>query len=188
MYCENCQSPLAYGAKYCNTCGEKVPHGVFDAAYGKTVWAKLDKVKDGYDTFFLKKITGSVAFKIVSLLAVLVYFFFSMYGNLTGIRLKENDAYTITQNKTTDEYYIYPTQAEANLELFVPVGTDTILFTAMKDEIMAEKKEFSPEQYKAEGYAVSAGEYDFVEITALRKGKTADTVKIVVAEKIEVTK
>lgn len=188
MICEKCGGILPYGAKYCNVCGEAVPKGTYDYAYSRSVWGKLDKVKDGYDTLFLKKLTGSTVFKTVSLLAALVWLFFTMYGNLTGIRLKNNDAYSIAYSKSADTYYICPKEKEANLEMFAPIGTDKLVFTAKRGEAVVEVKEFTPDAYKKEGYTVVVGEADYVEVEAKRKEKVADKVKIVATEKIEVAK
>lgn len=180
MNCEKCNSALPYGARYCNTCGEKVPDGAYDAEYKRTVWAKLDRMKDEYDSFFLKKITGSIVFKVISLIVVLGYFFFTMYGNLMGIRLKDNEAYTIQYNKQADEYYISPRQSQAQLELYVPIGTDSVVFTAFDGGKETDTKKYTTEQYRKEGYTVNEGEYDYILIDAVRKDKSADKIKIIV--------
>ncbi len=182
MNCEKCETPLAYGTKYCNTCGEKVPKGTDDAEYNDTVWAKIDKVKDEYDSLMFKKITGNIVFKIVVLLAVLGYFFFTMYGHLSGIRLKENSDYTISYNTELDEYYISPKGAKANLEMYAPVGTDKLVFTAMIGEEKADEKNFTPARYEKEGYEIAEGEYDYIVVKAMRNGKKADSVKILVVK------
>lgn len=182
MNCEKCEAPLPYGTKYCNTCGEKVPKGAYDNEYNQTIWAKIDKVKDEYDTFMLKKLTGNIVFKIVVLVAVLVYFFFTMYGNLNGIRLKENSAYTITYNTKLDEYYIYPNGAKADLEMYAPIGTDKLVFTAMTDGKVAKKDTFTIKQYEKKGYAVKEGEYEYITIKAMRNGKKADDIKVIVVK------
>ena len=182
MNCEKCEAPLSYGTKYCNTCGEKVPKGAYDAEYNDTIWAKIDKVKDEYDSLAFKKITGNIIFKIVVLLVVVGYFFFAMYGNLNGIRLKENKAYTISYNTKLDEYYIYPNGAKANLEMYAPIGTDKLVFTAMTGGKIADEKTFTVEQYEKEGYEVKEGQYDYIIIKALRGKKTADDIKVLVVK------
>lgn len=182
MNCEKCESPLAYGTRYCNTCGEKVPKGAYDAEYNDTVWATIDKVKDKYDSLTLKKITGNIVFKIVVLVAVLVYFFFTMYGHLSGIRLKENSDYSISYNTKLDEYYISPTGAKANLEMYAPIGTDKLVFTAMTGNKKADEKKFTPHQYEKKGYEIVEGEYDYILVKAMRNGKKADSVKILVVK------
>lgn len=188
MICEKCGAVLHYGAKYCNVCGEAVPKGTYDYAYSRSVWGKLDKVKDALDIVLLKKLTGNAVFKTISLLAALAWLFFTMYGNLSGIRIKNNDAYSIAYSKTLDEYYLCPTGQEATLEMFAPVGTDKLVFTARQGENAVDIKEFTPEEYKKEGYTLVLGAYDYLEVEAKRKEKIADRVKIIVAEKVEVTK
>lgn len=182
MNCEKCQASLPYGTKYCNTCGEKVPKGAYDAEYNDTVWAKLDKVKDEYDSLMFKKITGNIVFKIAALAAVLGYFFFTMYGHLSGIRLKENIDYTISYNTELDEYYISPKSDRANLEMYAPIGTDKLVFTAMAGGKKADEKKFTPAQYEKKGYEIAEGEYDYIVVKAMRNGKKADSVKILVVK------
>ncbi len=188
MTCEKCGAMLHYGAKYCNVCGEAVPKDAFDIAYSRSVWGKLDKLKNGYDTLSLKKLTGSALFKTVSLLAALLWLFFTMYGNLTGIRLKDTDAYSIAYSKEAEIYYVCPNSEEATLEMFAPIGTDKLVFTAKRGEEVADAVEFTPEEYKKEGYTLMVGAQDYLEVEAKRKDKVADKIKIVVTEKIEVAK
>ena len=182
MNCEKCESPLTYGAKYCNTCGEKVPDGAYEAEYNDTIWAKIDKIKDEYDSLAFKKITGNIVFKIIVLVVVVGYFFFAMYGNLNGIRLKENKAYTISYNTELDEYYISLNSAKAKLEMYAPIGTDKLVFTAMVNGKVADEKTFTIEKYKKEGYAVKEGQYDYITVKAMRGKKTADDIKVLVVK------
>ena len=80
MICEKCKTEHPYMADYCMNCGEKFSTDALEREYIKTGWAKLDKVKDIYDTLFLKKITDSIIFKIVSFVLVAGCFFFSAYA------------------------------------------------------------------------------------------------------------
>lgn len=180
MICEKCKNELSYGSKYCVSCGEKIPSDAYREEYEKTIWAKLDKIKDKYDTIFLKKLTGNIFFKIFWLVAVLGYFFFTMYGNLNGIRLKDSEAYKIQYYEKGDEYYIRPTEEISQLELFLPVACERVIFTAYADGEECDKKEFTTEEYKAEGYTVVADEYDYIYIDAQRNGQSADKVKVIV--------
>ena len=181
--CTNCDHELAYGSKYCIKCGQKVPKGTYDAEYNETIWAKIDQLKDGYDSLAFKKITGNIVFKLVLFFSALVYLFFSLHGNFNGIRLKDNEAYTIQYNKKMDEYYISPKKISANLELYAPAGTENLVFTAIIDEKEVNVKKYTTKEYKKEGYRVETNEYEYILIEALRNGKTVDTVKIIVVEK-----
>lgn len=182
MICEKCKSELSYGEKFCGVCGEKIDTKIYQEEYDKTIWAKFDMVKDKYDTFFLKKLTGNIIFKIVWLVLVLGYLFFTMYGNLNGIRLKESESYNIQYYEKGDEYYIRPNSANSLLDLFVPIGTDTIVFTAYKDGAESDKKEFTTDEYRERGYTITAGEYKYINIDAKRNDKIADSVKVIVKE------
>lgn len=180
MICEKCKSELSYGTKYCGNCGEKVPKDAYKEEYEDTIWAKIDKIKDEYDTLLLKKITGNVYFKAIWLIIVLVYFFFTMYGNLNGIRLMDSEAYRIQYYEKADEYYIRPTDKISQLELIAPIGTEKIIFTAFTDGEESDKKEFTTDEYKEKGYTVVSNEYDYIYIDAQRRGKSADKVKVIV--------
>ncbi len=183
MNCEKCKSDLSYGTKYCTVCGEEIPSEMYLAEYDKTVWAKLDRAKDKYDTLLLKKITGNVIFKAVWLIVVLGYFFFTMYGNLNGIRFKDSESYKIQYNEQAGEYYIIPLKEEAMLEIFVPIGTEDIEFTAVSNGEESDRQKFTTKQYKEQGYTVSADKYDAIYIDAIRKGKSADKVRVIVISK-----
>lgn len=183
MICEKCKSDLSYGSKYCTVCGEEISSELYVAEYNKTIWAKLDRWKDKYDTLLLKKITGNVVFKTLWMIVVLGYLFFSMYGNLNGIRLKDSESYKVQYNEQADEYYIIPLKEEAMLELFVPIGTENIEFTAVTNGEENERKVFTTKQYKEQGYTVIADKYEAVYIDAVRKGKSADKVKVIVTSK-----
>ena len=182
MNCKNCESKLAYGAKYCNVCGKKVEES-YESDYNSTAWGKIDKIKDVYDNLFFKKITGNVFVKYISLGVMLAYIFFTMYGTYTGIRLKESDSYKIQYNKTLDEYYIVTDKSETTLDMFSPIGTDLIVFTPMKNKEKQDEKKYSIDEYKKEGYNIKNGEYDYVSIAAFRDDKMADEIKIVVVDK-----
>lgn len=178
MNCEKCKTRLPYGAAYCGICGEKAPEGAYEDEYNDTIWSKIDSAKDRYDYFFLKKITGSMIFKILSMAVVLAYFLFTMYGNFMGIRLNESENYEIQYNKTAEEYYIYPKNELSNLDLYVPIGTDGITFTEVNGD-NNDVKNYTLEEYREKGYLVVAGENECIYIETTRKGKITDRIKLV---------
>ena len=183
MLCNNCSAKLSYGEKYCNKCGEAISKEVYEEEYNDSVWAKLDKAQDVYDSLFLKKVTGSFVFKVISLVVVLGYFFFTMYGNLTGIRLKENTEYEIEYNKQYDEYYINLNTDNANLEMFVPFGTDKIVFKAVNFDDKSDITQYSVEEYKKNGYEIRENSYEYIIIETVKEEKITDTVKFIVVSK-----
>lgn len=180
MICEKCKTEHPYMADYCMNCGEKVSPETLDAEYKKTGWAKLDKVKDIYDTLFLKKITDNVIFKIVSFVLVVAWFFFTMHGRLFGIRLKDSEDYRIQYYKEAQEYYIRPTNESSVLDLFAPLGTDNLLFRAYSGNEEQNVQSFTHQEYKEQGYVITAGEYDYIVIEAVNNEKIADSIKIIV--------
>lgn len=180
MICEKCKAEHTYMADYCMNCGEKFSSEVLNKEYEKTGWAKLDKAKDVYDTLFLKKITDNIIFKIVSFVLVVMWFFFTMYGSLFGIRLKNSQDYHIQYYEEAGEYYIRPSQESSVLDLFAPLGTDHILFRAYSGNEEQDVQSFTHEEYKEQGYIITVGEYDYIVIEAVRNEKVADSIKIIV--------
>ncbi len=180
MICEKCKTEHPYMADYCMNCGTEIPQKTIEEEYKKTGWAKLDKIKDIYDTLFLKKITDNIIFKIVSFVLVAGWFFFTMYGSLFGIRLKDSEDYRIQYYKETQEYYIRPENESSVLDLFAPLGTDKILFHAYLGSEEQNVQSFTHEEYKEQGYVITAGEYDYIVIEAVRDEKIADSIKIIV--------
>ena len=106
MKCSKCGFENIVRASYCNKCGEKFKEEERKKAYKKTIFGKIETFENLKAIITLEKITGHIAFKIISLLIVLgigLYFLFTM-----GIdtRLLESKNYEIFYNKNYNEYYL----------------------------------------------------------------------------------
>ena len=181
MNCVKCNSELHYGDKFCNKCGEKVEKGIYDEAYKKTIWGKLDKANDVWQTMTLKKFIDHWITKSIILLAVLVWGFFDAYTSLANIQFLESQDYKIEYNKQLDEYYIRTDEEVVDLNLYIPRASERIEITEYKD---GEKsiREMLPEEYKENAVRVKKDEFDYVTISSMRKDKATDTVKLYVVE------
>lgn len=181
MNCTKCNFKLHYGDKFCNNCGEKVEKGAYDEAYKKTVWGKLDKANDVWQTMTLKKFLDHWITKGIILIAVLVWGFFDAYTSLANIRFLESENYTVEYNKKLDEYYIRTEEDIVDLSLYIPRYSEKIKITEHK----ADKKEtriMLPEEYKKHAVRVKKNEFDYVTISCVRNEKNTDTVKLYVTE------
>lgn len=183
MTCEKCNSPLNYGESYCNTCGEKASKSIYEDRYNHSLWGKLDKAKDVYDTLFLKKITDSIICKIIVLLALLAFVVFKILTNSFSISFAESGNYTVQYNKELDEYYILTKEDEVYLNLNIPKLTDRIKLSEFTGESPSDEKAISTEQFVKEGVCVKKGSFDYLLIEAVSKDKSLDTVKVLVADR-----
>ena len=182
IFCEKCKTPFPYGAKYCVNCGEKIPKEAHEEEYKDTIWAKFDKAKDEYDKFFFFFLTGNIVFKAIVMIALVGYFFFTLYGNFMGVRLEKSEAYTIRYSEQADEYYINMKNDVSRLELYIPIGTDKIVFKDVKNE-EENITEYTPDEYAARGYSISADKHDYIMVDAMRNDKAIDSIKVVVKGK-----
>ena len=182
MKCTKCESQLAYGDKYCNTCGEKIPLSSYGDDYKKTLWGKIDKVNDWYDTLLLKKITDSIIFKILLLVLILSWGLFDAYTDYTNIKLLESESYTIEYNKKLDEYYIYTPEEEVRLNLYIPGYTDSIGVKEYIGDEITNEKEMSSEKGKSSTVVVKKEGFDYVVIESVKESKVTDSVKIYITE------
>lgn len=183
MTCEKCNSPLNYGESYCNTCGEKASKSIYEDRYNHSLWGKLDKAKDVYDTLFLKKITDSIICKIIVLLALLAFVVFKILTNSFSISFAESKDYTVQYNKVRDEYYILTKKDEVYLNLNIPKMTESVKLAEYTDETQTGEKIILTEQFIKDGISVKKGAFDYLLIEAVSKDKSLDNVKVLVGDR-----
>ena len=163
MKCLKCESPLTYGDKFCNICGEKIEKRVYEEDYKKTIWGKIDKFTDWYDTLLFKKITDSIIFKIV-------------------ILVLEIENYTAEYNKKSDEYYIYTNDEEVILNVYVPGYTENVKVKEFLENDIKNEREITSVQGSSGLIAVKKGDFDYIIIDTLRNEKVTDSVKLYITE------
>ena len=76
MKCKKCNKKNVRQANYCHYCGNKFSEKEREEAKEKGFIAKVLKVKDWYETITLSKITGSIYWKIGSILVILARYMF----------------------------------------------------------------------------------------------------------------
>ncbi len=182
MKCINCDTSLHYGDKYCNSCGEKVEKGAYDKDYSKTLWGKLDKLCDWWETFTLKKFIDHWITKALILLAVLLWGVFDAYTDIANIKFLESDNYSIEYNTKDDEYYIRTNEKEVELNLYIPRYSERITITEYSGDKVVSSKEILAKNYKEKPVKVKNNKYNHVIISSVRGEKITDTVKFYVTE------
>lgn len=120
MKCIKCETTNINKANYCKSCGYHFSKEEQEAAKSKTFVGKLEKLEDWYKKCTLKFITGHIAFKIVSLLIVLIIglSFFFRFGS--SFKILESDEYTIKYNANLNEYYLLTNNDQISLNLYKP--------------------------------------------------------------------
>lgn len=182
MKCTKCKTELHYGDKFCNSCGEKIEKGAYEQDYKKTIWGKVDKLSDWWETFTLKKFIDNWVVKTGILLLVLLWGFFDAYTDLTNIKFLESENYTVQYNKTEDEYYIRTSEKEVDLNLYIPRHSEKITITEYNGENAVSSKDMLAKDYKAHPVKVKNNASVFVTISSVRNEKITDTVKFYVTE------
>lgn len=119
MICTQCKAVNNYKANYCAKCGYKFTDEEKKEAYSKTLGGKLEKLEEAYSWITLSKITGSLPFKIISLLLVL--FIGVITFNKSELYINKDDSYTIQYNSADKEYYLlYEEDAKRDISLNIP--------------------------------------------------------------------
>lgn len=178
MNCTKCSQPLEYGVKYCNHCGEKVEKGAFEEEYMNTVWGKIEKIEDKYETITLSKFTGHIAVKIFVIIFILIIGIFEISTDYFKIRILPGDNYSVEYNKKEDEYYFITEDFETNINMYIPKNIDVVKMTTFdNNENEISVKELTTEQYLQTPISVKKGEYSFATVETLKDGKTKEKVK-----------
>ena len=132
MKCPKCQNLVSYKANYCEKCGYKFTEEEKKEAYSKTLGGKLEKLEEAYSWISLSKITGSLPFKIVSLLMVL--FIGISTFNKAELYINKDDSYTIQYNSIEEEYYlIYEEGVSHDINLNIPSKCEYLTIEAFDE-------------------------------------------------------
>ena len=132
MKCPKCQTLASYKANYCEKCGYTYTEEEKKEAYSKTLGGKLEKLEEAYSWISLSKITGSLPFKIVSLLMVL--FIGISTFNKAELYINKDDSYTIQYNSIEEEFYlIYEEGASHDINLNIPSKCEYLTIEAFDE-------------------------------------------------------
>ena len=141
MKCSKCGNENLIQSRFCSSCGSEIPEETRQAAYDKTFWGKLDKLKEAKDWLTFDKITGNKFFR-AALLALIVIIGILSGGN-KGNRMYiiESDEYDVRYNSAMNEYYVFTEENEVDLQLYLPGRPDgvTVSSSTLEGEVLDEK-------------------------------------------------
>ena len=106
MNCSNCSKKNILTVNYCTTCGHKFTEDEKKKAYKKTFYYKLDNVEKWYNHLTLSTITGSIYYKIASLLVLLIIGIYLLITVGINTKILDSNNYQIFYNEENKTYYL----------------------------------------------------------------------------------
>ena len=98
MKCVSCGSENQIKADYCKFCGEKFSEDTKKAAYGKTVYGRIDRFLEMKSWITLGKITGNPIVRILIILLLAVLVFVNIRANGSSLTIKDKSDYDLAYN------------------------------------------------------------------------------------------
>jgi hypothetical protein len=185
MKCHKCKSENILRAKYCQKCGKEFTEDERKEAYNKTIFGKIEFVEKIKSIVTLNIITGSIFFKIASLMVVLgigLYFLFTFGINTKILGSKD---YQTFFNKKSSEYYIVVDDSKDSVELnlYRPNRTkEMIIYKYDLEEKEKDKKSVS----RDDEIILDISEDDYYIIESIYSNKKQDKFKIYVYHKNDI--
>lgn len=176
MKCIKCLTKNINQANYCKNCGYVFNDKEREIASRWTpVWIleKFEKIKNicsgKFD--FLSFITDTLAYKICSLLVVLVVGIYFMIAHGINVKIEKSDNYRLGYNEEAKEYYVFVKEEQTLLNLYLPNDTEEIILTNYDhDEKILSEETFGRDQE----IAIKAGVDDYYVLTAKQKSKETE--------------
>ena len=128
MKCRKCKEINVSQANYCYKCKERFTKKEQENARNESIWYKIRKAKDWYDTLTISKITGSIWFQILSIIIVLIIGINFIYEKGSYLKIEDSSSYTYNYNAKEKEYYLYLKENEAKLNIYVPHQVENFTF------------------------------------------------------------
>lgn len=179
MICKNCKTKNITKAQYCRNCGNAFTDEQRQAAYDRTIFGKIDKLEEWKGYVTLEFITGHPIFKIVVLVAILVWGIFLGRTNGNQMLILESDAYQVQQNVTTGEYYVLTEQDSVSLALYLPRKAEAVQLQAIVNDAVVQEKSFAAEEQPR----LESGAAEYYYITADYGDSTEKITVYLVAQK-----
>lgn len=126
MKCIKCKTVNVHNANYCKKCAYHFSEIEQEAAEKRTFIGFLKKIEKIKKNIFLNKITEHIAFKVGSVVGVLCIGISFMLTNGTTFKIEESDNYTGNYNDKLDEYYLYSSEDETKLNLYIPKRVENL--------------------------------------------------------------
>ena len=122
MNCSNCSLKNVSSANYCIKCGHKFTEEEKKKAYKKTFYYKLDNVEKWYHHLTLSTITGSIYYKIGSILVLLIVGIYLLLTVGVNTKILNSKDYKIFYNEDEKVYYLLVDndKSEVSVNLYKP--------------------------------------------------------------------
>lgn len=144
MRCTKCATTNAYKVKYCKECGAEFTNEDFERAFFASFPGKLQHIIDEIKDNPFSKITGSLIFKIISLVVVLGVGILCYYKktNIVSdkIQFVATEDYSVQYNSESDEYYIIAQDENIDLMIYCPYELENISVSKSNSYSLKEDK------------------------------------------------
>ena len=126
MICKKCNEKNLYKAHYCQKCGYAFTDEDREIAYSKTIYGLYNKLEDLYKKLTLDTITGSIYFKVLSIVCVLAVGVYGFLSNGNQMKIMESEQYEVQYNTKTCEYYLLTDLDEISVALYLPKEAEVL--------------------------------------------------------------
>ncbi len=144
MRCTRCGRDNPLSARFCAGCGAPFSEEERKAAYDRTIYGKLDRLKEAKSWITLEKITSNPLFRI-RLLAVII-----LLGVMNGrnkgnvMRPLESEDYKVYYNRTSDDWFLSTEMDRVNVGIYLPGKPEGVTVkTIDRDSALLDEKEYS---------------------------------------------
>ncbi len=120
MRCIKCGSDNLNKANFCKDCGYEFNDDERRIAKRHTLVGKLELLESAYKVCTLNVITGHIAFKVGSLIIVILLGFYFMFYNGSDVKILDGSQYNIEYNIKSNEYYLLVNEDTVSLNLYIP--------------------------------------------------------------------
>ncbi len=122
MKCSKCRCKNIVKANYCKSCKYKFTDKEKEKAYNKTLFGKVEFIEKWYSRLTLQAITGHIAFKICSILFILMIGIYTLFTMGITTKILDSKDYKIYYNKNLKEYYLLvdSSLSEVDVNLYKP--------------------------------------------------------------------
>lgn len=149
LKCPKCfySSPLR--ANYCKNCGSKFTQEEKDKIYAKTIYFKLDKLKEWWDHITLSTITSHPFFRGAVIGLILGYGLANLLFMGSDFSINENNNYKVVYNQKAKEYYLIAKKdiSRVPVDLYIPKRLDNLyILHYREDGVLLEKQKYNPKK------------------------------------------
>lgn len=126
MKCIKCRTINVHNANYCKKCAYKFSKQEQEAAEKWTFIGMLKRYEKFKKNIKFGWLLDHWAFKVGSVLGVLLIGISFMLTNGTSFKVAESDNYKVEYNEKLDEYYLYSDKDKVELSLYIPRSVDSL--------------------------------------------------------------